>query len=215
MSMNLEQLPALNTSSTLLIALVLICFGLLNCFFGYRIFRILLAIYGFVLGALVGIIVAGTIAPGQTLWLIVGAIAGGAIGAVLMIVLYFVGVFVIGALGGALLANAIGTILGITMPTVVVIIAAVVVGIIALIAQRAVLILVTAFAGAWGAIGGGMLLFTGQSLPALGTFARPAAIEQANMPTLIILIVWLILGIAGTIVQFHMTREVKAEPERA
>jgi hypothetical protein len=209
--MNLEQLPALSTGSTLLIVLVLIGFGLLNCFFGYRIFRILLAVYGFVLGAFVGILVAGTVAPGQALWLIVGAIAGGVIGAVLMAILYLVGVFVLGALGGALLANAIGTVVGITMPTLVVIIVAIVVGVIALIAQRAVLILLTALGGAWGAVAGGVLLFTGQTLPALGTFARSTAVnvEQANLPMLVILIVWLVLGIAGAAVQFRTTREIE------
>jgi hypothetical protein len=207
--MNLEQLPALGSGSTLLIAIIFIGFGLLNCFFGYRIFRILLAVYGFVLGAFVGIAVAGTVAPDQTLWLVVGAIAGGVIGAVLMAILYFVGVFVLGALAGALLANTIGTVVGITMPTLVVIIVAIVVGVIALIAQRAVLILLTAFGGAWGAVAGCVLLFNGQTLPALGTFARSTTVEQAGLPTLVILIVWLILGIAGVAVQFRTTREIE------
>jgi hypothetical protein len=213
--MDLSNLPALGSGSTILVALIYIGFGLLNCFFGYRLFRILLAVYGFVLGALAGVIVASSLAAGQTLWLIVGAIAGGIIGAVLMIVLFFVGVFVIGALAGALLASAIGTVIGVHMPTVVVIIVAIVVGIIALIAQRVVLILATAFGGAWAAVAGGVMLFTGQSLAGLGIVAGPVTWEGARAGMLVVLIVWLVLGIAGTVVQFRITREVEpAAPAR-
>jgi hypothetical protein len=210
------NLPALGVGSTFLIGLISIAFGLLNCFFGYRIFRVLLGIYGFLLGALVGLIVAGNIAAGQTLWLLVGAIVGGVIGAVLMVFLYFVGVFVVGALAGALLSNAIGAMVGVDVPTVVVVIVAIVVGVVALIAQRVVLILATAFSGSWGAVAGGVLLFTGHSLPGLGVLARPSTWEQADLPMLVVLLVWLALGVAGALVQFRTTAEGPSpSPRRA
>ncbi len=206
------QLPAASGSTALLIALVTIAFGLLNCFFGYRIFRVLLGLYGLVLGAFVGLTVAANVSGGQTLWLIVGAIVGGLVGAALMVLLYFVGVFLVGAAAGALLTNAIGAMLGFDMPTLVVIIVAVVVGVIALIAQRLIIILATAFGGAWLAVSGGMMLFTGESLPGLGVFTLPATWERATVGTLIILAAWLVLAIAGTVVQFRTTVEGEAAP---
>ena len=48
-------------------AIVLLLGGLLACFAGYRVFRIVLAIYGFILGALVASSFMGT---EQTLWMI-------------------------------------------------------------------------------------------------------------------------------------------------
>jgi hypothetical protein len=205
--MTLPDFTSLSIGSTVAIEIIAIAFGLLNCFFGYRIFRVLLGIYGFVVGAGVGIFVASNLAAGQALWLAVGAVAGGIIGAVLMVLLYFVGVFVVGAFGGVLLVNAIGAVTGFAVPTVVVIIAAVVVGILALILQRAVLVLLTAFAGAWAAVSGGALLLAGRSLPAISIIARPATWEQANLPMLAILISWLVLGVVGMSVQFRATRE--------
>jgi hypothetical protein len=208
--MDPANLPALSAGSTLLVALISIAFGLLNCFFGYRIFRVLLGIYGFLLGALVGFAIANTVAGGQTLWLIVGVVVGGIFGAVLMVLAFFVGVFVIGALAGAALANTIGAVIGIDMPTVVVVIVAVVVGAVALIAQRVVIILITAFGGAWAVVTGGAMLLAGESLPGLDTLEQPATWQQAGLPMLVILLVWLALGLAGTIVQFRTTREQPA-----
>jgi hypothetical protein len=213
-AMDPSNLPALGVGSTFLIGLLWIGFGLLNCFFGYRIFRVLLGIYGFLLGAVVGVIVAGNVAAGQTLWMIVGAIVGGIVGAVLMVFLYFVGVFVVGALAGAILANAIGVMVGVNVPTVVVVIVAIAVGVVALIAQRVVIILATAFSGSWAAVAGGALLFTGHSLPGLGVLTRLSTWEQADLPMLILLIAWLVLGIAGALVQFRTTAEGPAPSRR-
>lgn len=198
------------TTSGLLVALLSIVLGLLNCFFGYRIFRALLALYGLILGVLVGAALAGNVTDGETLWVIVGAIAGGLVGAVLFVLLYFVGVFLVGAAGGVSLATLIGGILGIDMPTLVIIILAVVVGIIALILQRAVLILATAFSGAWLVVSGAAALITGTE-PAFTNVFQRAAEGTTNTYSLIVIAAWLVLGIAGTIVQFAMTREVAAD----
>jgi hypothetical protein len=204
----------LDSGTNIFLALIAIGFGLLNCFFGYRVFRFLLGVYGFLLGVFVGLTVAGHLAAGQTVWLIVGAIAGGLVGAVLVVLLYLVGVFLVGAVAGVLVANAIGVVIGIDMPILVVIIVAVVVGIIALIAQRAVLILVTAFGGAWGAVAGGLLLFTGRSLPDLAALGQRATWEQAGSTMLGPLFIWLALSIVGSLVQFRTTAEAEEGPIR-
>ncbi len=85
-------------------AVILLLGGLLACLAGYRVFRIVLGIYGFILGALVASAAMGT---DHTLWMVLAAIAGGLIGALILIAAYFVGVALIGAGIGALVANVL------------------------------------------------------------------------------------------------------------
>ena len=59
-------------------AILLVLGGLLTCFAGYRIFRIVLGIYGFFIGALLASSVMGT---EQTMWMIAAALGGGLVGA--------------------------------------------------------------------------------------------------------------------------------------
>src|ERR671912_528338 len=81
------QLPA---------AIVLLIGGVVACFFGYRLFRIVLAIFGFIVGAFAASSVFGVSDTGP---MIVAAVVGGLIGAGLLIAAYFVGVALVGAAG--------------------------------------------------------------------------------------------------------------------
>jgi hypothetical protein len=130
------NLTSLSGEATIVIAFVSIAFGLLNCFFGYRIFRIMLGVYGFFLGAIAGFAFVASVAAGQTLWLLLGAVAGGILGAVLMAVFYFVGVFFVGALVGALLTDMVALSFGVDPPLLVLIVVAIVAAIAALLFQR-------------------------------------------------------------------------------
>ena len=87
------QLPA---------AIVLLLGGIVACFFGYRLFRIVLAIFGFILGALAASSVFGASDTGPML---VAAAVGGLVGAGMLIAAYFVGVALVGAALGAVVAN--------------------------------------------------------------------------------------------------------------
>jgi MFS family permease len=147
--MNGWDFPMLGAEALLLAALLSVVLGLVNCFFGYRLFRFMLGVFGFLLGAVAGFFIASSVTDGQVLWLVLGAIVGGLAGAALLSFLYVVGVFLAGAWAGAWLAGLAGTLTGLELPTWAVIIAAVAVGIVALILQRVLLILVTAFGGAW------------------------------------------------------------------
>src|ERR687897_3533712 len=90
-------------------AIILLLGGLLACFAGYRVFRVVLGIYGFILGALLASSFMGT---DQTWWMIGAAIVGGLVGALILIAAYFVGVALIGAGVGALAANVVSASLG-------------------------------------------------------------------------------------------------------
>src|SRR5918995_6644633 len=81
-------------------AIVLLLGGLLACFAGYRVFRVVLAIYGFILGALLASSFMGT---EQTWWMILAWIGGGLVGGLIFLVAYFARVALLraGVGGGA------------------------------------------------------------------------------------------------------------------
>jgi hypothetical protein len=203
------DLTSISGGAALLIALVSIAFGLLNCFFGYRIFRIMLGVYGFILGAVAGFSLVNSVAPDETLWLLLGALIGGLLGAALMVVFYFIGVFLVGALAGALLADTIGLAFGVDLPWLVLIIAAVAAGVMALFFQRYAIILATALSGAWTAVGGTFSLISGRDLRLRQVFAQ-AADQRAGVALWIVLVIWLVVALAGIIVQLRTTTEPEA-----
>src|SRR3954467_14653151 len=90
-------------------AAILLVGGLCSCFAGYRIFRWVLAFFGFVFGAL---FVSSAMGSDQTLWMIGAAIVGGIVGAVILFAAYFVAVALIGAGIGAGLAVVIWAAVG-------------------------------------------------------------------------------------------------------
>src|SRR5689334_1412138 len=83
-------------------AVVLIIGGAISCFAGYRFFRIVLAIYGFILGAMMASSMMGV---GNSIGMLVAALVGGIVGAVVLVLAYFVGIALVGAGLGALLVH--------------------------------------------------------------------------------------------------------------
>src|SRR5947199_10255310 len=75
-------------------AVILTLGGLLACFAEYRLFRFVLGLYGFYLGALV---TTSFMPPINTWALVLAAVVGGLVGAVLIVGAYFIGVGLIGA----------------------------------------------------------------------------------------------------------------------
>jgi hypothetical protein len=185
-------------------AIILLIGGALSCFAGYRVFRIVLGIYGFILGALIASSAMGT---DQTFWMIVAAIGGGIIGALILILAYFLGVALIGAGIGALAANMIWAAIGREPHVFVVILFAVSGALGALALQRYVIIGATAFGGAWTMIVGLMALLGGPAAADAATkngvwLAYP--LDPAPGQTWIT-VVWLALGFAGVITQMTIT----------
>ena len=63
-------------------AIVLLIGGVISCFAGYRVFRVVLGIYGFIIGALFA---SGAMGTEHTAWMIVAALAGGVVGALALL----------------------------------------------------------------------------------------------------------------------------------
>jgi hypothetical protein len=181
-------------------AILLVVGGLLSCFAGYRIFRIVLGIYGFILGALLASSAMGT---DQTVWMIVAAIVGGIVGALILIGAYFVGVALIGAGIGALVANVVAASLGREPHIFVLILLAVVGALAALALQRYVIVVSTAFGGAWTAIVGALAL-KGDRAAAQAAAHNDVWLAYPLNPApgqRWVIVVWLALGAAGLIAQ--------------
>ena len=181
-------------------AILLVVGGLLSCFAGYRIFRVVLGIYGFILGALLASSAMGT---DQTVWMIVAAIVGGLVGALILIAAYFVGVALIGAGLGALAANLTAASLGREPHIFVLILLAIVGALAALALQRYVIIVSTAFGGAWTAIVGALAL-KGERVASQATDRNDVWLAYPLHPApgqRWVIVVWLALSAAGVIAQ--------------
>jgi hypothetical protein len=185
--------------------LVLAVSGALACFAGYRLFRVVLGIYGFILGAMIASSMMGAT---NTFGMIVAAIVGGVAGALILVFAYFVGVALIGAGLGALVAHLAWTELArADAPAIAVIVFSVVGAIGALMLQRYVLIIGTAFGGAWTLLVGVLALMQGRATTRAASnghvwilYPFEPAPGQRWVP-----LAWLALGAIGAIVQLGVT----------
>jgi hypothetical protein len=197
------QLPA---------AALLVAGGLLACFAGYRLFRVVLGLYGFMLGALLA---SSMVAPGDHTQMIVAALIGGVVGAAVLNLGYFVGVALVGAGAATLLLHVAWTRVAAGDPHVLVVVAVAIVGAIAATQlQRLVIVGATAFGGAWTAVVGGLALVGNTPVKAAVAagdvwIAYPLSGAPYRWAALGL---WLLLSIAGLTVQLQgKAKKVKAK----
>jgi hypothetical protein len=189
------QLPA---------AIVLLAGGIVACFFGYRLFRIVLAIFGFILGALAASSIFGVSDTGP---MIVAAAAGGLVGAAILIAAYFVGVALIGAGLGATAANLFFATADRDPHFVAIVFLSIAGATAAMYLQRYFIIVGTGFGGAWTMIVGAMALVGDKAALAAAAsgdvwvaYPMDPAPGQRWVP-----MAWLALGAIGTAVQLGVT----------
>ena len=189
------QLPA---------AIVLLVGGIVSCFFGYRLFRIVLAIFGFILGALAASSIFGMSDTGPML---VAAVVGGLIGAGILIAAYFLGVALIGAGLGAVAANLFFAV-GDQDPHFLAVVFLAIAGAAAsMYLQRYFIIVGTGFGGAWTMIVGAMAL-VGDPAALMAAAAGDVWVAYPMNPApgqRWIPYAWLALGAIGTGVQLGIT----------
>ena len=177
--------------------------GVLSCFLGQRTFRIVLGLYGFVMGVLVA---GSLIGPADTTRDVLVLLAGGVGGALALVLAYFIGVALLGAAFAALAVHAVAAQFG-TEPHAMVVIGCTIAGALAALSlQRYVIVICTAFGGAWLLVMGALGLWHREAVTGLGSGAsgwqayplRPAPGEGW------VLIVWVLLAIAGLVAQFRL-----------
>jgi hypothetical protein len=189
------QLPA---------AIVLLLGGIVACFFGYRMFRLVLAIFGFLLGAFAA---SSLLGQSDTGWMVAAAAIGGLIGAGILMAAYFVGVALLGAALGAVIANLAFSASGREPHFLVIVFCSVAGAVAAMYLQRYVIIITTAFGGAWTMIVGSMAL--------IGDRAARDAVAANDVWVLYpldpapgrrwVFYAWTVLSLIGTAVQLGWT----------
>ena len=191
-------------------AILLVLGGTLSCFAGYRLFKIVLGIYGFVLGAMVASSAMGVT---NTTGMIVASLVGGICGALLLVFAYFIGIALVGAGLGALVAHVAWSSVGKggDPPAIAVVLLSVLGAIGAMFLQRYVIIVSTAFGGAWTMIVGAMAM-TGDRGAAKAAAAGNVWILYPTTPAPgqpWVPIAWIVLGLIGTGVQLGITGRKK------
>jgi hypothetical protein len=185
-------------------AVLLLLGGVVSCFFGYRLFRIVLALFGFILGALAASSIFGM---SDTWPMIAAAGAGGLIGAAIMFAAYFVGVALVGAGLGAAVAHLAFAVGERDPHYLAVVFLAITGAALASYLQRYVVIVGTGFGGAWTLIVGVMALIGDRAALAAAAsgdvwvaYPMNPAPGQRWVP-----LAWLALGAVGTYVQLGVT----------
>ena len=178
--------------------------GLLTCFAGYRLFRFVLGLYGFLAGAVVASSMAD---PGNTFVLIVTILVGGVVGAVVMVLAYFIGVGLIGAGLAAMLLNLGWRAVGGEPPTLVVVIVCVIGAVLALQAVRYVVVCGTAIAGSWTFIVGALALMGDSKALVAASAPNVWVVYPMDLlpPNWWVMIGWITLAISGIVVQLKTT----------
>lgn len=190
----------------LVAAIVLLLGGVLACFAGHRLFRIVLGIYGFILGAMIASSVVGA---SNTAGMLAAAVVGGLLGSLVLVFAWFVGVSLVGAGMGVFVAHAVWSQVGTGDPPATAVIAVAIVGAIgAMFVQKYVIVVGTAFGGAWTIV----LSAANASPQAQAALSRGGSdtevwiLYPTSAPvTRWVPVAWIALGLIGTAVQLSMT----------
>lgn len=190
-------------------ALLLLIGGFIAWSAGYRLFRFVLTLFGFFFGAAIASQMSG---PSDTSLAIFLALGGGAVGALIMFLGYFVGIALVGAGIGALIVHVIWSRLGTDPHPYVVVLASVAGAASAMALQRYVIIVATAFAGAWSSLIGAFLLVNRSSpAPNRSTYVL-YPFDLLQQPQWVQLL-WVALGFLGVFVQMRFTGRRKSKPK--
>jgi hypothetical protein len=189
-------------------AVVLALGGLLACFAGVRLFRLVLGLYGCLIGAFLTI---GLIDSPSVWTLAMAAVAGGVLGAILAMAAYFIGVGLVGAGLTAFVLILAWRYFGGDPPTAVLVIGCVLGALGALSVVRYVVVFGTALAGAWTFV-----------VAALALTGDPQAVQATTAGDIWTLLPfhapaerwwitagWAALSFAGVVVQLSTSRKGK------
>jgi len=210
------------------VAIVMVFTGLLFVSYGYRLFRIVVILTGFFLfGGATYLILYYALGEFHW-WIILIALVVGLLGAVLLHFLYIVAIFCLGFLLGFILATVTwggylaDWIYGSTIPTyfqvitwVVIVLAAVLGGVLAIKFQKFLIVLATSVVGGYGIVAGAdYLIGDGRFAASLSSIFSgiPVSDRPADFypwggmwVSYLMFVVWVLVSIIGVIVQLRIT----------
>ncbi|MFB3853804.1 MAG: DUF4203 domain-containing protein [Vicinamibacterales bacterium] len=187
------------------VAVVLLAAGIVAAFWGYRLFRLTLGIYGFILGAVAAV---SLIDANSTVMLVALLVGGGLAGAAVFVLAYFAAVALLGGASGVLFAQSLWPEIAHAQASIWVLILFAAIGVVSgLVFQRYVVVLVTAFGGAWTAVVAALALAGGRGGGALAEVGRVWVLYPLHPGPArpFILGGWFLLGLLGVAVQLGLT----------
>ena len=194
-------------------AIVLLACGVVACFFGYRLFRIVLALGGFIIGALLA---SSIMAASNASGMLIAAVIGGLIGAGIMFAAYFIGVLLVGAGLGALAANLLFSAASSYPHLLIVVLCSIAGAVAAMYLQRWFIIVGTGFGGAWTILVGVLAVMGDQKARAAAATGDVWVVYPMNPAPgqAWIFWAWLALGAIGTGVQLGWTGGDRKRPAK-
>ena len=180
--------------------------GTLYCFLGYRTAKFVIGMTGFLIAGVVASLVVGVLTEGHLISIGVGALIGGASGAMALFFLYRTGVFLLGLLGTTLAAYNVLTERPETWIPFAILGLGVLGGLIALLIERPVVTLATAAIGAWLVVSGVAYFLLGSTF--LGDYGETLESNEAT----VLLVAWGLLACLGVFAQFVTRSRAGAKP---
>lgn len=183
-----------------LLHILIVVWGLADCFFGFRIFKLTLTLLGVVMGALLGLVLGGALFDGGLIALSSGFILGGILGGALAFYVYLVGVFVLGFGGGVILAAPLlepfwGSAINILL------VIGVLSGILSIFLVKVMIVVITAVTGAFRVVFGASYLMGGYNF--FDAITDPESLPTALAESDGLFWTMAITAAAGILVQFH------------
>jgi hypothetical protein len=180
--------------------------GIVECFFGYKMLKIILGVTGFIVGGLLCAEFVYHIMGGHPVISLLAGLVGGVIGSSLMIGCFVFGLFILGVALGLLVGGAISaSIYGSPRPMILVPLA-IVGGIATIVMSRSMIIISTSFTGAY------LIVFSiGRFIGMPNTlfkFQQPHGLRESGGQFFVMVLFWILVGIAGIIVQHKYTAGV-------
>ncbi len=183
--------------------------GLVQCFWGYRFFKVILVLMGFMLGSMLAGQIGYGISGGRDTIGIFWGVVGGVAGAGLTVASYLIGVFLIGASLGGTLGSMLFALSNNVPEPVVMLLFLMVGGALAMLFQKVMIILSTSIVGAWMVVTGLAFLITNGIYPTNIEYFFSLEGRQLY----VIMACSIVLGIAGFLVQYksaYGTKDWKA-----
>jgi len=187
---------------------VLFLSGLLYCFIGYRVFKLMLVLTGFLLAGGVSAAIVSVGFPGDLLVPAVVGVICGMLGAGVLLFLYRLGVFIVGAAFGSLVAFQVLQTAGPTWAGAAIVLSGLLAGGLALFLERPVLSFAMAVIGAWLMVATSAVFVYGDANLKLNT-------EEISPPTAwVLLLCWLVLTVFGLLTQYAKPKKEQAAKRR-
>ena len=191
---------------------LLIIWGLVDCFFGYRVFKFTVALLGAAIGAILAYHLFAKILglSGVVIW--IGFGFGAIVGGILAFGLYLVGLFFLGFTLGFTLVPGLWHTTDKGVLLIVGAVAGIVCGVVAMLIQKLLVTAGTAWTGAILVLLGGAFFIEGLDWSRYAASPQEIGVLMSDRPWM--LVGFLVLGAAGFLAQLTGHKRAKAKSEK-